>query len=218
MLTLLLVSVLTAPPPNIDADYWDCLDLPGVRAELKVTPEQEARIKRTSERISDETNTYWNHFQQGHEGYTKQGLSELELNLRREKLHPILTREQRKRLYEIYAQIYRAEIFVRPGAAEYFNLAPEIVEEIKRCINEGEEQRKQTLARFNTRALEQDTKPLTLKEGLEFAGSREASYNAVEAKVLSLLTRKQKAQYRALQGEKFTPAPEPEPKPKPKGT
>jgi hypothetical protein len=198
---LLLLTVLTA-----GQDFFQAPDLlsPATRAQLRLTVEQDAKIRKLVQTIMDESLAYHEKFEAGKPGYTKDGAVKV-MEDGTPKVAALLTKEQRQKLNELIVQRAGVRIFLREGVAESFNLVPETLEMIRETVRENDIAIQERQAFFDARDQPIFAKGITPEAAQKLVAEENAEITRMkremDAKILKQLTKNQKAKFAALQGK-----------------
>lgn len=213
---LLAAATLAAAKPaeRIGTSEVAMITSAAVRKELKVTPEQAkaldkvnletrrrmaARFKQDNEEHADELRRQR---EAGLPGVMDHVMDRGEVDQAIPEVVRILTGPQLRRLAEVSLQHQGLPTFARPKTAEELNLTPETFELIKEVLDERLARQADLSAAYNKGHAGQSPAAWK-KETDRIAAAQSALERTTEARIMKLLTKKQRARYRALLGEPF---------------
>jgi len=216
---LLAAATLAAAKPaeRIGTSEVAMISSAAVRKELKVTPEQAkaldkvdlethrrmaARFKQDDEEHADELRR---RREAGLPAVMDHVMDRGEVDQAIPEVVRILTGAQLRRLAEVSLQHQGLPAFAKPKTAEELNLTPTTFELIKEVLDERAARQAELGAAYNKGPAGQSPAAALAykKEVARIAAAQSALERTTEARIMKLLTKKQRARYRAMLGEPF---------------
>jgi hypothetical protein len=216
MVTLMVLALVGL------GDFWGCdVFTPGIGGdavyrEIKVSPEVRRKIEKLLAERRDAEHARVAEVRRAAEaaGQESPWFIPADAELKRQttrRIAALLTREQRDRLNEMVVQDLGTRALLEPPVAKVLGLAPDTVELIRQMIAEADDRQwANHLARTNAREVPTPGGPalpsLSAEESRRQTAEDERfdrlARRPVDAEILKLLTRKQRAKFAAMAGTK----------------